>query len=163
MVSASPSDRAATLARPSSSRSSRPWISGITKVLLMADAAFAGSISTRAVPRRTRLFKPESREPSETTRFLCGSDLQTRARPEGSEVFAAEREGFKQVEVKPVVAYLTGIIHRISATVGWLALGFVTVATLVPMEARPSVAGPHLEHFAAFALIGLGFALGYPN
>ncbi|HET7887563.1 MAG TPA: VanZ family protein [Bradyrhizobium sp.] len=55
------------------------------------------------------------------------------------------------------------MIHRLSAIAGWLALGFVVFATLSPIDARPSLATPHLEHFAAFALIGLAFALAYPN
>jgi len=55
------------------------------------------------------------------------------------------------------------MIHRISVIAGWLALGMVVVVTLSPMGARPSLASPHLEHFAAFALIGFAFALAYPN
>jgi hypothetical protein len=55
------------------------------------------------------------------------------------------------------------MIHRISVIAGWLTLGIVAVATLSPMGARPSLASPHLEHFAAFALIGFAFALAYPN
>jgi hypothetical protein len=55
------------------------------------------------------------------------------------------------------------MIHRLSVIAGWLILGFVVVATLSPAAARPSLAGPHLEHFAAFALIGFAFALAYPN
>ena len=42
-------------------------------------------------------------------------------------------------------------------------LGLIIFATLSPIDARPSLATPHLEHFAAFALIGLAFALAYPN
>lgn len=55
------------------------------------------------------------------------------------------------------------MIHRISAIVGWLALGAIAFVTLSPIGDRPSVASPHLEHFAAFALIGFAFALAYPN
>ena len=55
------------------------------------------------------------------------------------------------------------MIHRISVIAGWLALGLTTVVTLSPMGARPSFASPHLEHFAAFALIGFAFALAYPD
>ena len=46
---------------------------------------------------------------------------------------------------------------------GWLALALIVFVTLSPIEARPSVATPHLEHFAAFALIGLAFTLAYPS
>jgi len=46
---------------------------------------------------------------------------------------------------------------------GWLALAAIVFVTLSPIEARPSVASPHLEHFAAFALIGIAFALAYPS
>jgi VanZ like family len=73
------------------------------------------------------------------------------------------RQGFKQVEIKLIVAYLTAVIQRISIITGWLALGFVAFVTLSPIGDRPSLASPHLEHFAAFALIGLAFALAYPN
>jgi hypothetical protein len=73
------------------------------------------------------------------------------------------RRGFKQVEIKPDVAYLTAVIQRISIITGWLTLGLIVFATLSPVGDRPSLASPHLEHFAAFALIGLAFALAYPN
>ena len=61
------------------------------------------------------------------------------------------------------MAYLTAVIQRISNITGWLALGFIVFATLSPVGDRPSLASPHLEHFAAFALVGLAFALAYPN
>jgi VanZ family protein len=35
--------------------------------------------------------------------------------------------------------------------------------TLSPIDARPVLSAPHLEHFAAFALMGLAFALAYPD
>jgi VanZ family protein len=46
---------------------------------------------------------------------------------------------------------------------GWLALAFIVYATLSPIDARPVVAGPQFEHFAAFAFVGLAFALAYPK
>ena len=55
------------------------------------------------------------------------------------------------------------MIQRLSVIVGWLVLGFVAVAPLSPAGARSSLASPHLEHFAAFALVGFAFALAYPN
>jgi xanthine/uracil permease len=55
------------------------------------------------------------------------------------------------------------MIQRISVFTGWLVLAFVVYATLSPVGARPVLALPHLEHFAAFALMGLAFALAYPN
>jgi VanZ family protein len=55
------------------------------------------------------------------------------------------------------------MIQRLSAITGWLALAFVVFATLSPIEARPSVGNAHLEHFVAFTLIGVAFALAYPN
>lgn len=70
---------------------------------------------------------------------------------------------FKPVEIKPEVAYLQRMIQRLSVIAGWLALAFIVFVTLSPMEARPSIGSPHLEHFIAFALIGLAFALAYPN
>jgi hypothetical protein len=77
--------------------------------------------------------------------------------------FGPNRRGFKQVEIKPDVAYLTAVIQRISIITGWLALGLIVFVTLSPVGDRPSLASPHLEHFAAFALMGLAFALAYPN
>jgi VanZ family protein len=55
------------------------------------------------------------------------------------------------------------MIQKISTALGWLTLGFIVFATLSPLADRPSVAGPHLEHFAAFAVMGLAFGLAYPN
>jgi VanZ like protein len=55
------------------------------------------------------------------------------------------------------------MIQRISVAVGWLTLAFIIFATLSPIGVRPSVSTPHLEHFAAFAVMGLAFALAYPN
>ncbi|MGZ5871808.1 MAG: VanZ family protein [Bradyrhizobium sp.] len=65
--------------------------------------------------------------------------------------------------MKRIVAYLPVMIQRISLVAGWLALAFIVFATLAPIGARPVVASPHLEHFAAFALMGLAFGLAYPN
>jgi hypothetical protein len=61
------------------------------------------------------------------------------------------------------VAYLTVVIQRISNIAGWLSLGFIVFVTLSPVGDRPSLASPHLEHFAAFALMGVAFAMAYPN
>lgn len=55
------------------------------------------------------------------------------------------------------------MIQRLSIIAGWLAFAFIVYATLSPIEARPVFAGLQLEHFAAFALLGLAFGLAYPN
>jgi VanZ like family len=55
------------------------------------------------------------------------------------------------------------MIRKISIAAGWLTLAFIVFATLSPMADRPTVAGPHFEHFAAFAAMGLAFALAYPS
>ena len=55
------------------------------------------------------------------------------------------------------------MIQRVSVAAGWLALAFIVYATLSPIDARPVVARPHFEHFAAFAVLGLAFGLAYPN
>jgi hypothetical protein len=65
--------------------------------------------------------------------------------------------------MKQVVAYLPAMIQRVSVAAGWLALAFIVYATLSPIDARPVVARPHFEHFAAFAAMGLAFGLAYPN
>jgi hypothetical protein len=55
------------------------------------------------------------------------------------------------------------MIHRLSLTAAWLALAFIAFATLSPIDDRPVVAGPQFEHFAAFALMGFAFMVGYPK
>jgi hypothetical protein len=53
--------------------------------------------------------------------------------------------------------------QRLSLGAAWLVLAFIAFATLSPLRDRPVVAGPQLEHFAAFALMGFAFVRGYPN
>ena len=55
------------------------------------------------------------------------------------------------------------MVQKVFSVAGWLVLAFIVYATLSPIDARPVVAGPQLEHFAAFALMGLAFGLAYPN
>jgi VanZ family protein len=55
------------------------------------------------------------------------------------------------------------MIQRVSIVAGWLALAFIVYATLSPIGDRPVVAGAQLEHFAAFAVLGLAFGLAYPK
>lgn len=55
------------------------------------------------------------------------------------------------------------MIHRVSLTAAWLALAFIAFATLSPIDDRPTLAGPQFEHFAAFALMGFAFMVGYPR
>jgi VanZ family protein len=55
------------------------------------------------------------------------------------------------------------MIQRISSVAGWLALAFIVYATLSPINHRPVIAGPQLERFAAFAFVGIAFALAYPR
>ena len=46
---------------------------------------------------------------------------------------------------------------------GCVVLAFVVFATLAPIYDRPTIAPPHVEHFAAFFVLGLLFMLAYPN
>jgi VanZ family protein len=55
------------------------------------------------------------------------------------------------------------MIQKISTAVGWLALAFITYATLSPIESRPVIATAQFEHFAAFALVGLALGIAYPK
>jgi hypothetical protein len=55
---------------------------------------------------------------------------------------------------------MTPKFSRIS---GWLALAFIAFVTLSPIDERPSFAGPQVERFAAFALLGFALVLGYPR
>jgi VanZ family protein len=45
----------------------------------------------------------------------------------------------------------------------WLALAFIAFVTLSPIQARPVVADPQIEHFAAFAVLGFAFSFAYPK
>lgn len=55
------------------------------------------------------------------------------------------------------------MIQKISTIAGWLALAFIVYATLSPIDARPVLADPQFEHFAAFAFVGVALGLAYPN
>jgi VanZ family protein len=71
--------------------------------------------------------------------------------------------GVEQVEVSSFVAYLLAMVQRVSTVAGWIALAFIVYATLSPIDDRPVIAGAQLEHFAAFAVVGLAFSLAYPR
>ncbi|KWV58544.1 hypothetical protein AS156_33690 [Bradyrhizobium macuxiense] len=58
------------------------------------------------------------------------------------------------------MSIMTQTISRIA---GWLALAFIAFVTLSPIYDRPSIGNPQLEHFAAFAILGLALMLGYPR
>jgi VanZ family protein len=48
--------------------------------------------------------------------------------------------------------------------IGWLLVCSIAAFTLSPPELRPITAAPvNLERFAAFALLGAAFCLGYPK
>ena len=61
------------------------------------------------------------------------------------------------------MAYLPAMVQRVSTIAGWLALAFIVFATLSPIDDRPVIANAQLEHFAAFAVVGLAFGLAYPR
>jgi hypothetical protein len=61
------------------------------------------------------------------------------------------------------VAYLTVMVQRVSIIAGWFALAFIVFATLSPIDDRPVIASAQLEHFAAFAVLGLAFGVAYPR
>ncbi len=61
------------------------------------------------------------------------------------------------------MAYLAAMVQRVSTIAGWLVFAFIVFATLSPINDRPVVAGAQLEHFAAFAVLGLAFGLAYPK
>ena len=54
-------------------------------------------------------------------------------------------------------------MSRFFLIAGWLTLFLIAVFTLSPLDARPEIALPHVERFAAFALLGLTFALANPH
>jgi VanZ family protein len=53
--------------------------------------------------------------------------------------------------------------RKAAGWLGWAVLAFVAFATLSPIGMRPHVAGVHLEHVGAFAVIGFLFAFAYPR
>ena len=55
------------------------------------------------------------------------------------------------------------MIQRFASIIGWSALAFIAFTTLSPIRDRPVLADAHLEHFAAFAIMGLAFSLGAPR
>jgi VanZ family protein len=61
------------------------------------------------------------------------------------------------------LAYLKMMLQKSCAIAGWLMLAFIVYATLSPINDRPVLAPPQLEHLAAFALLGLAFSLAYPK
>jgi VanZ family protein len=61
------------------------------------------------------------------------------------------------------LVYQASMIHKVSTTVGWLALVFIAYATLSPIDARPTIADIKFEHFGAFGLVGLALGLAYPK
>jgi len=58
---------------------------------------------------------------------------------------------------------LTSAFHKISICAAWAALAFIAFATLSPIQDRPTLAGPLLEHFGAFAAMGCAFVFAYPR
>src|ERR1700745_1167278 len=55
------------------------------------------------------------------------------------------------------------MFHKLAATAAWACLVFIVYATLSPIQARPKVSSPDLEHIAAFAVTGVLFCLAYPR
>ncbi|RTL50704.1 MAG: VanZ family protein [Bradyrhizobiaceae bacterium] len=45
----------------------------------------------------------------------------------------------------------------------WACLAFIAFATLSPIQMRPHLAGAHIEHVAAFAVLSCFFSLLYPR
>jgi VanZ family protein len=56
------------------------------------------------------------------------------------------------------------MIQKLTGIAAWLLLCFIVYATLSPIKDRPTLStSPSLEHVAAFAVLGLLFALAYPR
>ncbi len=55
------------------------------------------------------------------------------------------------------------MLHKLLKIAAWASLAFIAYATLSPIQARPIIAGPDLEHVAAFAVMGSLFCLAYPG
>jgi hypothetical protein len=55
------------------------------------------------------------------------------------------------------------MLNKLVAIAAWATLAFIAYATLSPIQARPTIASPDLEHVAAFAVAGCLFCLAYPR
>jgi VanZ family protein len=55
------------------------------------------------------------------------------------------------------------MLRNLLAIAAWACLAFIVYATLSPIQDRPTVASPHVEHVAAFAITGGLFCLAYPK
>jgi hypothetical protein len=55
------------------------------------------------------------------------------------------------------------MIQRSLAPLGWVGLASIVYVTLCPVGSRPEVTDVHWEHFGAFAVLGLAFAVAYPR
>jgi VanZ family protein len=55
------------------------------------------------------------------------------------------------------------MINRLLAVASWLVLAYVAFATLSPIALRPELTNANVERFGAFMLVGLLFALAYPQ
>jgi hypothetical protein len=55
------------------------------------------------------------------------------------------------------------MFRNLLAIAAWAYLAFIVYATLSPIQDRPSATGPHIEHVAAFAVLGGLFCLAYPK
>ena len=56
------------------------------------------------------------------------------------------------------------MFDKLSAVAAWALLAFLAFATLSPIQDRPTLAtSSHLEHLAAFAVLGVLFCLAYPK
>ena len=58
---------------------------------------------------------------------------------------------------------LVSKIKTFAVVAGWLALAFIAFVTLSPIQDRPTFLHPQAERFAAYAVMGLAFVLGYPR
>jgi VanZ family protein len=55
------------------------------------------------------------------------------------------------------------MLRKLIAFAAWMLLAFIAYATLSPIQARPTVTTPNIEHVAAFAVMGVLFCLAYPK
>jgi hypothetical protein len=72
-------------------------------------------------------------------------------------------QGFQAVILIAKADCDVAMYRRFIAIAAWLSLAFIVFLTLSPVGLRPQVAGVGLEHLAAFAVMGLLFAVAYPR
>jgi hypothetical protein len=76
---------------------------------------------------------------------------------------AVDRAPLSRVDYDPQLGHFRSM-SKVIRIAGWVVLATLIFATLAPIEFRPASTAPvSLDRFGSFALLGMLFALGYPQ